>query len=74
MTRREASRTKGMRPERWEVGSLSVGLHSHTQMQVLSCQWNSLDTLQETFIVLYKVFPPNNNRGVLRGGGRGPIY
>lgn len=39
-----------------------MGRFSLTQMQVLSCQWNSLDTLQEAFIVLYKVFPPNNNR------------
>ncbi len=39
----------------------------------MSCQWNSLDTLQETYIVLYKLFPPNNKRkdwtSFERGGG-----
>ena len=30
--------------------------------QVVSCQWNSLETLQEAYIVLYKLFPPNNRR------------
>lgn len=30
--------------------------------QVSSRQWNSIDTMQETGIVLYKQFPPNNKR------------
>lgn len=30
--------------------------------QVVSCQWNGQDTLQETCIVLYKLFPPNSRR------------
>lgn len=46
---------------------------SCTGRQVVSCQWNSPDTFQETYIVLYKLFPPNNKRkdwtSLERGGG-----
>ena len=41
--------------------TLSVSL-SRTGQQVVSCQWNSPDTVQETYIVLYKLFPPNKGR------------
>lgn len=45
------------------------------RQQVVSCQWNSLDTLQETYIVLYKLFPPYNTRKSCTGfEGGGPNY
>lgn len=41
--------------------TLSMSL-SRTGQQVVSCQWNRFHTFQETYIVLYKLFPPNNRR------------
>lgn len=61
-TGREASRTKGMRGKWREVCSLRPLSLNCAGQQLVSRQWNGFDTLQETYIVLYKLFPPNNNR------------
>lgn len=66
-----------MKAEREEAGEgersvqLSISPYYAGQLAA-SCLWNSLDALQETYIVLYKLFPPNNTERAglgLRGGG-----
>lgn len=51
------------------MGSFTFSPHfplslSCAGQQVVSRQRNRLNTLQETYIVLYKLFPPNNKRKV----------